>query len=330
MSSGQFGSTVRGLIGEMIPFAQGNKTATEMLANLAHEAGGPVTTSIKQLADWTGVKGKAAAEQFADGMNKASQEMGNMSSVAQHLSAVVSSDLNTAMAQAILNVTRIAPLTQAYVGDLQRYGANATQTKNALATLNAAEQRAQQLTREAGNAATQAAGQFSHAAGLIDAYVGALDRIPRSVETNVVTNYVSTGYSGPGGVGHRVGAHGGMVGASGIVPSFAQGGVLPGFAPGVDNMLALLSGGESILNPYATQMLGGKPAIDWLNSTAWHGGASGGGVPSSSGSSGGGAEPVNHVHVYLDGKQIWESMQQRTLNYNTRNSGSRTGSWVPH
>ena len=79
VTGGQFKSTVQGLVGEMIPFVAGNRTATEMLANLAHEAGGPVTTSVKQLADWTGVKGKAAADQFSKGMNDASQAMGNMS-----------------------------------------------------------------------------------------------------------------------------------------------------------------------------------------------------------------------------------------------------------
>ena len=78
VTGGQFKSTVQGLVGEMIPFVAGNRTATEMLANLAHEAGGPVTTSVKQLADWTGVKGKAAADQFSKGMNDASQAMGNM------------------------------------------------------------------------------------------------------------------------------------------------------------------------------------------------------------------------------------------------------------
>lgn len=31
----------------------------------------------------------------------------------------------------------------------------------------------------------------------------------------------------------------------------------------------------------------------------------------------------NHIHVYLDGKQIWSSVQQQNLRYNTRNSGSQ-------
>ena len=165
------------------------------------------------------------------------------------------------MAQSIANVTRIAPLTQAYVTDLAKFGANATQTKSALAALNTAEQQAQRLTQQAGNAASQAAGQFAQATAAAHDYARALNSINGTkVETlYVVTNFVSTGYAGPGGVGHRVGggAHGGAVtGGSGIIPSFAGGGALPGFAPGVDSILAALSPGEAILNPYAARALG--------------------------------------------------------------------------
>jgi hypothetical protein len=31
---------------------------------------------------------------------------------------------------------------------------------------------------------------------------------------------------------------------------------------------------------------------------------------------------INHVHVYLDGKQIWENQQRYTLQYNSRNNGN--------
>ena len=41
----------------MIPYTGGNKTAWRV-SKLAHEAGGPVTTSVKQLEEWTGVKGR--------------------------------------------------------------------------------------------------------------------------------------------------------------------------------------------------------------------------------------------------------------------------------
>jgi len=41
---------------------------------------------------------------------------------------------------------------------------------------------------------------------------------------------------------------------------------------------------------------------------------------------------INHVHVYLDGKQIWDNQQRRTLQYNARNNGAGniTGAWAPN
>jgi SLT domain-containing protein len=41
---------------------------------------------------------------------------------------------------------------------------------------------------------------------------------------------------------------------------------------------------------------------------------------------------VNHVHVYLDGKQIWDNQQRRTLQYDARNNGAGNvaGRWAPN
>ena len=47
VTGGEFKSTVQGLVGEFIPFVAGNKTAIDMLSNLASEAHGPATTSLK-------------------------------------------------------------------------------------------------------------------------------------------------------------------------------------------------------------------------------------------------------------------------------------------
>jgi hypothetical protein len=46
---------------------------------------------------------------------------------------------------------------------------------------------------------------------------------------------------------------------------FATGGMVPGWSPGIDNMLVPLSGGEGILTPETTAMMGGAGAIDRLN-----------------------------------------------------------------
>ena len=38
---------------------------------------------------------------------------------------------------------------------------------------------------------------------------------------------------------------------------------------------------------------------------------------------------MNHIHVYLDGKEIYASVKQQNYVYGTRNAGSRTGLMTP-
>jgi hypothetical protein len=49
------------------------------------------------------------------------------------------------------------------------------------------------------------------------------------------------------------------------VAGLAHGGVLPGYAPGRDSIPAVLSPGEGVLTPQATQGIGGAPAVNALN-----------------------------------------------------------------
>ncbi len=316
ITGGAFKSTVQGLVGEMLPFVKGNADATQMLSNLAHEAGGPVTTSLQQLAEWTGVKGKAAADQFAQGMNKASLAMGGMSQAAQNLSAVVSNDLNTAMAQAINNTTRIAPLTQAYISDLNRYGSNAWQTKAAQAALNTAEQEGARLAREAGNAAATAGGQMSTAARYAHALAQAIADIPsqKTVDIQIVSSE---------------GLH--AIAAAGSVPGHASGTdyALPGVALVGERgpELVMMHGGESVLNATETaQALNRIPAAIFAAAGSGRGGGSAGGA---SGPGGSELHADIHSHVYLDGKEIWTGMQTQTLQYGIRNGSAQTGTWAP-
>ena len=51
-----------------------------------------------------------------------------------------------------------------------------------------------------------------------------------------------------------------------VVQPLAGGGMIPGYAPGRDTVPALLSPGEAVLTPGATRAIGGKAAVDALNS----------------------------------------------------------------
>lgn len=64
-------------------------------------------------------------------------------------------------------------------------------------------------------------------------------------------------------VGASIGSRAGVVRPSGgLVPRFAKGGIVPGYAPGLDRVPALLSPGEGILVPEAVRMLGARAIVN--------------------------------------------------------------------
>jgi hypothetical protein len=338
VSGNQFIGTVRGLVGEFLPFVAGSSTATHMLSVLAQEAGGPATGSVKTLAEWAGVRGKAAANQFAGGIENATNKMSNMSQVAQNLSSTVSSQLDQALAGDIIKFSGVASAVQKYTQDLSNTNTPATTLHQDISNISNALQHEQTMQAAATQGMNQAQKAASGLAGTISGplanalanYLRYLTKIPSHVTTTIAQNYVSTGYAGAGAAGHHVGgmgARGGIVGAGGIIPSFQAGGVLPGYAPGMDSIMAMLSPGEGVLNPYAVQAVGAD-TVHRLNALAGRGAfamsGSGGG-----GGAAGGQSIVVHSHLYLDGKEIYTSVKQQNYKYGTRNAGARSGLMVP-
>jgi hypothetical protein len=339
VSNSQYTNTIKAMAGEMLQFVKGSPQAVLMLSNMASAAGAPITSSYSTFAHWVGSEAVNASSKFTNGIKQATTEMGNMSKVATNLSSVVTSQLDAAMSSAIVKTEGISGKTATYIKDLNTYGADSTKTKGAQTALNNALEQAQKLTGEvsaatakAGDAAQTAAGKIHNeaiSAQLLGKY---LLSIPKNVSTVITTTYASV-YTSTGAAAnanvllHPKAAHGGMVIAGGIIPSFAGGGAIPGFSPGNDNILAALSAGEGVLNPYAMRMIGGAAGLNWLNTAGERGGGSGGGL--AHGGGGGSGVLENHVHVHLDGKQIWNSVQRQTLTYGTRNSGKRTGTMAP-
>ena len=234
----------------------------------------------------------------------------------------MSSDLDAALAQSITTTSGVASAVQKYAQDLANTHTPASVLHQDLQNIAAAEARENKMTAEAsqgmnhaGNEAQRMAAKMHTAAYYANALATAIENIPSSktVDISVVSSQ---------------GLHG--LAAAGAVAGHASG--TPDAAPGLALVgeqgpeLMMMHGGEAIFNATETaRMLSGIPSAIF-GATGGNRASSGGG--GGAGGAGGGAVEV-HSHVYLDGKQIYESVQQENLRYGTRNAGARTGLMTP-
>lgn len=346
VSNQAYTSTIKALVGQMIPFTQGSKAALTMLENLAVQAGGPATNSLKALQQWAGVSGKAARDQLAKGLEAATIAGGQLSQVAQHLSSVLGSQLSAMVSQAAIKAsglqTAMNNLTTAMqhggsmsnmfhgnlvpvIGDLLKLHQDVPTITAFLQVMGVhisaagvAAIIASAHLGSLGNSAQAAGGKMSAAAAQAHNLGSAISSLhSRTITVTTVFSYT----------GHLPG--GGTIAYP--VRAAQHGGIIPGFQPGVDSVPAMLSPGEAVLNPYATRALG-PGLINWLNTAAERGGANPaalrtGGLPLRGG--GAGPNPPVSVHLYLDSKEIFAGVKVQAAQYATRVSGRRTGLLIP-
>jgi len=81
-----------------------------------------------------------------------------------------------------------------------------------------------------------------------------------------------SGFTVPGGAPGQLERHGQGLGG------MHSGGVVPGYTPGRDTHTIAVGGGEGILRPEATRLLGGEKFIEAVNHASMHGGFAAGGV----------------------------------------------------
>ena len=115
---------------------------------------------------------------------------------------------------------------------------------------------------------------------------------------------------------------GGIVGNSSIASLIALFESTGSFGP-IGPISPIGSGGSApVVSPASSQFLG-----DWLPSSLM---ASGSRHPRVAGGTTTieGIQPI-HVHVTLDGRQVWEATQKETLKMNLRNNGVATGLMKP-
>jgi hypothetical protein len=370
VSVGTFESTVKGLVGEMVPFAAGNKAAVATLSTLAQEAGGPATSNVKTLAEWAGVKGSAAAAQYAQGLEKATVAMSNMSAVARNLSATVSSQVTGALSAAILKTAGISAATNTYVNDLHKYGPAAQQTMTAQNALNTSLANAYRMSQQASTGFRNAGSSASAMSGQTNTASASARNASASLNSaNIASRGAAAGFANAGHAGQAMGAqiaagahtgqaavgalqaainalHGKTVTITTLVntitnesiiqhvttqvgPHLQHGGVLPGFQPGVDSIHAMLSPGEGVLNPYAVRMLG-SGWVHAVNRIAESGGSvNPAALRAGVSGPGGGGAAVIHNHIILDGREIATSVRRIGYEWQTRNSGVRSGLSIP-
>jgi hypothetical protein len=312
VSAGQFRTAVQGMVGEMIPFVAGNKVAVAWLQNIAHEAGGPASGSLKDLANWAGVSGDAARNQLAKGLENAAVAMSDMSKVASNLSAVINSQLDAAMASAIAKTLNISQLTQTYTNNLHQYGAQAPQTQAAQNRLNNALQQAYQMGQRAakglndtaasaGHLGAQAAGAAGQARSLAAALAGL-----HSKSIIITTVFRQLGQAG--GTTYLE-SRGHAAGTPSAPPGWAWVGEL-------GPELMRFHGGEQVLSSAESQRFLTSPG---------HGG---------SGHWAGFTGTINlahttHVHATVDQGVLFEAMKTETLQYDIRNGSPQSGSLAP-
>jgi len=342
VSPGGFPSITQAMkdtIAQLMPLGkQSEATRTEMV-QLAQEVN-PNVTNFKQLTTWLG-NTHGAAQNLNSILAKSGTNLENLAQAAAKLSDALQSDVTQQMAQAKLAANHTDQAITAVANAFDKAGSTAQQKSSALKTLYG------DLRQDGYNA--------QQAAALIDQMTGQIIKIPKSWTTTFHTNasatqtavealhtainnlptskiinvqIQSTEFLHTVATGTSKGAHGGMVGPSGIIPGFAGGGILPGFEPGVDRILAALSPGEAVLNPYAVRMLGAE-GVNWLNRAAEHGGTGTGAGIIPGGAAHGTTGTAQPVHIYLDGKEIFASVKQHSSVYGTRNAGSRTGLLIP-
>lgn len=115
---------------------------------------------------------------------------------------------------------------------------------------------------------TQTYGNFNSDLGAVQAYLGYLNSIDGRTVTAYATTVrrVETIYERKTG---NLPAHGGIQKQDGGFDySFAGGGVVPGYAPGMDSVPALLSPGEGILRPEVVKALGADVIHSWNRAAA--------------------------------------------------------------
>ena len=266
VSPGGFPSVTQALkdsIAELMGFGkQAPQTRTE-LVQLAQELD-PAITNFSQLTKWLG-NTKDAGKNLNDLVAKMGGNLQDLAADAGSLSASMQSDVSAQFDAARLKASGANTAITNLANAMSKTGATAR-------SIVPQEDAAYEAFRKSGMGAQAAQ-------SMVEAMTGAIFKIPLTHKTKLTADNsqaMSTIQSTQAAIDNMHGkvinitvALGGNPaigrGVTLTGPHKATGGVIPGYAPGVDSVPAVLSPGEGVLVPEAVRGIGGPSAIHALN-----------------------------------------------------------------
>jgi Transglycosylase SLT domain len=135
VSSKDYTEGIAGVVQELLPYASKSSAALAEVDALAQEAGGPATTSLSSLKDWVD-KNAVSSDKFNGMINKVTQGLSNVTTVAQTFASTLQTDVVNAIASAGVNTSNVTGLTQKFTESLMQNGLQAGQTQQAQAAFN--------------------------------------------------------------------------------------------------------------------------------------------------------------------------------------------------
>lgn len=296
---------------QLLPYAKYSQAATAQLSVLAQEAGGPATSSYKQLKNWTD-QNTESSKKFAAQTNAETVSLSNVDKLAAQFAQTLNSDVQAALNAATVSSTDLTGAAK----NLNTAWNTAHETvsgpvKNAFQALytqlfevyhntGTAKQYADAYAKSLGLTGSQVNVLNRYVEGLI----GTLNRVPRHVTTTIEVNGYITGSAtaalAAAGAPGVVAAHAHPIGTYQSGAQYVPRGVAVVGEHGAE--LLHFAGGESV-------------TPNWR-------------LPAG----GGGGSPVHlqsHVRVSVDGRELLTAVQNETFAYNRRNGPSVTGSMAP-
>jgi hypothetical protein len=269
-SQTELSTAMKGVIGQMLPFAKGSTTNTAVLSSLAQLVGGPATDNFQTLAKWVG-NTKDAQNQAITATDNLTKASSNLTSAEKNLAQSLSNAITQAQTAAIMQGTLTTATDKFHTAMDNSNDTLSTAVKvtgldyyNALVKATGSTQTATQYT----DAFMKQQGYTSTQINEMNQYLDKQGTKLKNVQTqaqqaqqalnnyakgspynaNVTTTVSSTGTVQVKGAGpglNDVLAHVSFSSAG----HFAGGGIVPGGAASVtgDNHLAMVKSGEMIV-----------------------------------------------------------------------------------